>query len=177
MKYSLWMMVCGVLFGVSASAPAAKIVGHLTIDPAGVARINSPIAATVEGELPAGDIAVIPSGPHSGPAHPVSVERSGKTTTLRWIERHVDGDKPQSYDLLLLDNDRPMEPAFHFAPGEGTRDLLYGDKAIWRDMLKYAPADRANTFKPYKHVFGFNDDGLITKGPGGLYTHHRGIFF
>ena len=45
-------------------------------------------------------------------------------------------------------------------------------------MLKYDPADRANTFKPYKHVFGFNDpQTFITKGPGGLYTHHRGIFF
>jgi hypothetical protein len=66
---------------------------------------------------------------------------------------------------------------FHFQDGDGYRDLLYGDTPVWRDMIKYDPADRENTYKPYKHIFGFNGEGFITKGPGGLYPHHRGIFF
>ena len=33
------------------------------------------------------------------------------------------------------------------------------------------------TKKPYHHVFSPVSDEFITKGPGGLYSHHRGIFF
>jgi hypothetical protein len=37
-------------------------------------------------------------------------------------------------------------------------------------------AKREATYKVYHHLFA--DDGtLVTKGPGGLYTHHRGIFY
>ena len=32
------------------------------------------------------------------------------------------------------------------------------------------------TYKPYLHVFDSRGKQPITKGPGGLYTHHRGIF-
>ncbi len=66
---------------------------------------------------------------------------------------------------------------FHFQDGDGYRDLLYGQTPIWRDMIKYDAADRENTYKPFKHVFGFEGEGFITKGPGGQYPHHRGIFF
>ena len=65
---------------------------------------------------------------------------------------------------------------FHFQDGDGYRDLLYGQTPIC-DMIKYDPADRENTYKPYKHVFGFEGEGFITKGPGGRNPHHRGIFF
>ena len=33
------------------------------------------------------------------------------------------------------------------------------------------------TFKVYHHVYDPEGDQLITKGPGGLYTHHRGLFY
>lgn len=33
-----------------------------------------------------------------------------------------------------------------------------------------------NTYKPYLHVFDASGKRPITKGPGGQYTHHRGIF-
>lgn len=44
-------------------------------------------------------------------------------------------------------------------------------------MIGFDPADRANTFKPFRHVYEFDGDGFITKGAGGKFTHHRGIFF
>lgn len=33
-----------------------------------------------------------------------------------------------------------------------------------------------NTYKPYLHVFDAEGKAPITKGPGGQFTHHRGIF-
>src|SRR5687768_5936912 len=66
---------------------------------------------------------------------------------------------------------------FRFVDGDGVRDLYFGTKPIWRDNIKYDPADRDNTYKPYKHVYGFGKNaGPITKGPGGTHPHHRGVF-
>ena len=66
---------------------------------------------------------------------------------------------------------------FHFVDGDGYRDLLYDEKPVWRDMIKYDPADHVGTYKAFKHVFAFDSDDFITKGAGGKYPHHRGIFF
>ena len=38
------------------------------------------------------------------------------------------------------------------------------------------PERRVETFKPYLHVFDADGNAPITKGAGGLFTHHRGIF-
>lgn len=65
-------------------------------------------------------------------------------------------------------------------PGVST-ELRFGDRPVVRYM--HAPLDdsspekRAETYKPYLHVFSPNNAKLLTKGPGGLYPHHRGIFF
>jgi hypothetical protein len=69
--------------------------------------------------------------------------------------------------------------AFHFAvPTDGHRDLLFGKTPGLRDMINYDANDRENTYKVYTQVFDFHDPGkFITKGPGGKYPHHRGIFF
>lgn len=37
--------------------------------------------------------------------------------------------------------------------------------------------DIEGTKKPFHHVFDPVSDQIITKGPGGLYSHHRGIFY
>lgn len=40
-----------------------------------------------------------------------------------------------------------------------------------------SPESREQTYKPFHHVFSPDGSTLLTKGPGGLYTHHRGLFF
>ncbi len=168
-----------VLVGLAGmqSAGAAQKVGQITVDANGIARTNSPVSASVDMELPKGQFILLPTGPHSGPSTPVEVERAGKSVTLYWIERDLKADQTRTYDVLTVD-EKPSADAFHFVAGDNTRDLLFGQTPISRDMNKYDPADRADTFKPYTHVFAFDSaDTFITKGPGGLYTHHRGIFF
>jgi hypothetical protein len=65
-------------------------------------------------------------------------------------------------------------------PGEYT-DLLFNGRPVLRYM--YAKLDETNketrsaTFKPYHHVFDPAGTRLITKGPGGLFPHHRGLYF
>jgi len=52
------------------------------------------------------------------------------------------------------------------------------DGKVWlRTMTpKYDAGNREDTYKVYTHVFDFDGKGPITKGPGGKYTHHRGLF-
>jgi hypothetical protein len=59
-------------------------------------------------------------------------------------------------------------------------DVYLDGRAIARYMYANdtSKPDRSEqTFKPYLHVFDAEGKQMITKGPGGLYTHHRGIFF
>lgn len=58
-------------------------------------------------------------------------------------------------------------------------DILQGDKPLVRYMYQFdnsSPDARHDTYKVYHHVFDPSGKSFITKGPGGRYTHHRGIF-
>jgi hypothetical protein len=60
-------------------------------------------------------------------------------------------------------------------------ELRFEDRPVLRYM--HAPLDesstitREETFKVYHHVYDPTGKRLVTKGPGGLYTHHRGLFY
>jgi mono/diheme cytochrome c family protein/glucose/arabinose dehydrogenase len=58
-------------------------------------------------------------------------------------------------------------------------DVLVDGKLAVRYMYAYdnsSPERLAETYKPYLHVFDADGKSPITNGPGGEYTHHRGIF-
>lgn len=70
---------------------------------------------------------------------------------------------------------------FALVEGEMPRslDVVCDGKTVGRYMVAHdtsTPAQRHDTYKPYLHVFDANGKTPITKGPGGLFTHHRGIF-
>ena len=57
-------------------------------------------------------------------------------------------------------------------------DLLHGKKKIARYVHeRMIPEDRERTYKPFHHIYDRNGKSFITKGPGGKFSHHRGIFF
>jgi hypothetical protein len=57
-------------------------------------------------------------------------------------------------------------------------DLMKGDKKIARYVYeRMAPKDRERTYKPFHHVYQADGEGFLTKGPGGKFTHHRGIYY
>ncbi len=58
-------------------------------------------------------------------------------------------------------------------------DVLLGGRILARYMDGYdvsTPEKRIETYKPYLHVFDPEGREPITKGTGGQYPHHRGIF-
>ncbi len=70
--------------------------------------------------------------------------------------------------------------AWHDTPNKFT-ELRRGDRPVLRYM--YEPLDesteqrRGETYKVYHHVFDPQGKRLMTKGPGGLFPHHRGLFY
>ena len=60
-------------------------------------------------------------------------------------------------------------------------DLKLGDRLVVR--YQYEPIDestperRHDTYKPFHHVFDWEGKETITKGPGGKFPHHRGIYY
>lgn len=57
--------------------------------------------------------------------------------------------------------------------------VFNGDKLVARYMYGHdtsTPAKREATYKPYLHVFDPEGQMPITKGAGGAFPHHRGIF-
>jgi hypothetical protein len=101
----------------------------------------------------------------------------GKQLELRWIEPQLTAHEIKRYELTEPEHAEPSA-AFHFVNGDGFRDLLFGEQPVYRYMMKkFDPANRDETVKPFHHVYGMHGEGFITKGPGGMETHHRGLFF
>lgn len=62
---------------------------------------------------------------------------------------------------------------------DGVLDLVDDGRRVLRYMHSrdMSTPERAHeTYKCYHHVFDGEGENLLTKGPGGLYTHHRGLF-
>ncbi len=61
---------------------------------------------------------------------------------------------------------------------ESSTQLLFDKKPVIQyEHPVYNFEDIEGTRKPYHHVFEPSGKRLITKGPGGRFTHHRGIFY
>jgi hypothetical protein len=62
-----------------------------------------------------------------------------------------------------------------------SNELRDGDRPVLRYMYTKlddsTPAKREETFKVFHHVFSPDGKQLLTKGPGGKFPHHRGLFF
>ena len=65
--------------------------------------------------------------------------------------------------------------------GSTQAELQFGDLSVLKYMYEEvddsSKARRQETYKPYHHVFSPDGATVLTKGPGGLFEHHRGIFF
>ena len=72
-------------------------------------------------------------------------------------------------------------PGFRWENNEeaGEATLFVGDQPVIRYMHAYDTSSdkRAHeTYKVFHHVFGPGSKTIITKGPHGKYTHHRGLY-
>ncbi len=79
----------------------------------------------------------------------------------------------------VLSTDPPAAGGFAFKdePGEFA-ELSFGGRPVTRYICKkLTDQNREEAYKVYHHLYDPAGRQLVTKGPGGLYPHHRGIFF
>jgi hypothetical protein len=137
--------------------------------------VHSPVSATIRlDKLPAGSVATLRAdGAHGAQAQLVSIGQG--QFRLLWIEPSLPATQSRTYEVHADPGE--ARQGFAFVTRDGSRDLTYGGAGVLRYMNKFDPADFDSTFKPFHQIFDFGGEDFITKGAGGLYTHHRGLFF
>jgi hypothetical protein len=82
---------------------------------------------------------------------------------------------------VTVSEDAPAAKGYSWSNTEGEyAELSYGDRPVLRYM--YKPLDESSdearelTTKVYHHLYDLTGERFVTKGPGGQYPHHRGLF-
>jgi hypothetical protein len=101
---------------------------------------------------------------------------TGNKKRVWWLANVKKGESAR-YQLSL--SDECAADQFTWSKLSETSALLsYGEKPVIQyEHPVFDPENIEETKKPFHHVFDPRDGELITKGLGGLYPHHRGIFF
>jgi len=55
-------------------------------------------------------------------------------------------------------------------------DCFFGNRPVYRYVYRFDPDNFHDTYKPFHHVCDFEGEYFITKGPGGMDSHHRGMY-
>jgi hypothetical protein len=131
-------------------------------------------------------ILLLPACSGGGEGEPAAPPQSGtQPAAVRPPESpQPEAPKPEAATPVAEQDEAPPPPAagtsFRWGPEEdGTLDLFDGDRRVLRYMFKYdrsTPEAKELTYKVYHHVYDETGENLLTKGPGGLYSHHRGLF-
>ena len=182
---------------IAAPAPAATTTVEFTVNAGDQARVNEPV--TVMLTLPkefekvhtvelARAKAIFGIGQLTAPALG-SEEKAPDGKILRELHFILPSLSAKgSLDLrATLNTDQPelkidAAKLFKWTDTKGeSQELDYGSTPVLRYMYKAldnsSKEKREETFKVYHHLFDPIGKRLVTKGVGGLYTHHRGIFY
>lgn len=110
---------------------------------------------------------------------PGQVEHTADGDTLIWFLAEVPAGGSRTY--VIFENEGCADTSFRWqSAGRNLTNLMYGDTPVlqyWHLPFNWHPDSIIDTLKPFYHVYAPDGSRQITKGPGGLYTHHRGIFF
>ncbi len=89
----------------------------------------------------------------------------------------------ESLELTAVLSDRaPSGDGYSWKDTPGDNTLLsHGVRPVLRYICgpidESSPQARTETYKVFHHLYNPAGTRPVTKGPGGLYTHHRGLFF
>ncbi len=100
---------------------------------------------------------------------------------INFILRDLKAGKTASYVGIIQPGHKTVSDVFAWHAEEGKhKELRYGDRPVLRYMHETmddsSAARREETFKVFHHVYDPMGKQIITKGHGGRYTHHRGLF-
>ncbi len=106
---------------------------------------------------------------------------SGANHEIHFVVPEIKSGKPIVY-AAMSDNSKSAADAFTWHDdGSAEAQLQFGGKPVIKYM--YQPLDestkekRAETYKPYHLVYRPDGKSLMTKPHGGLFPHHRGLYY
>ena len=116
----------------------------------------------------------------AGSGVPGQIVRKDGAAELWWVAPQLKAGHAGNWLATLQVADTPPRPCFTLLEGSKEHlDVRWDNRPVLRYMYAYDASSQERlhqTYKPYYHVFDAAGEKLLTKGPGGLYTHHRGIF-
>lgn len=113
---------------------------------------------------------------------PVAAAPGAYRCELHFVLPRLEAGKSLMLAATISEAEKPPRDGFSLVdkPGEYA-EILLGEKPALRYMCaaldETTPESRSATFKPYHHLYDPTGERLVTKGPGGLFPHHRGLFF
>ncbi|MEL7500533.1 MAG: membrane dipeptidase [Planctomycetota bacterium] len=168
----------GELKFTCGEVPKVETLFELSVNAGNLNRKNSLVTAIVESadELP--EVVALDDG--AGTAMLGQVRKTGNDKGYEVTFVLPQLDKNQTLSLTATSSLLNKHKSYEWEDKENS-DLatINGMPVIefMREPLDTStPKRRAETYKPFHHVY-VDRGRLLTKGPGGLFPHHRGIFF
>ncbi|HYE99262.1 MAG TPA: DUF6807 family protein, partial [Planctomycetota bacterium] len=149
---------------------------QVVVDPGPRDRFHVPVRVALPPDAPTREAVLVDA---QGGRVPAQVVAEGDVRVLVAVVPSLKAGTPSTFKLAW---ESPGAGAFRWHDTKGEHlELRHGERPVLRYM--YAPLDesskeaRERTYKPFHHVFDPAGTRLLTKGAGGQYTHHRGIYY
>jgi len=192
----LFSAVTVLLLLASAASAASKTV-DIIVSAGKFDRVNVPVSVplTLPADLAGGQVLLSGSGGKALPAqltapsllaHPPAITGTEVARELHFVLPELKAGATAQLKASIDTNANPSKIAkiadfaWQDTPGEYDELKYKGNpvlRYVYHPLDESTPARREQTFKVFHHLFDPAGKQLVTKGPGGLYTHHRGLFY
>ena len=181
--------IVGSVLVVGALSPVPIVAGGpsfpIVIETGQAARRNRPvsvrlpdrIARTVTDGVMAEGGAISGNVNGKSVTYPACFEKTADGTLLRFVLQRAEANETHTLTLNLGHGSKHFAETFRFADKKGDYlDCFLGKVGVTRYMYARDETRHLDTYKVYHHIYGYHGEPFLTKGAGGTYTHHRGMF-
>jgi hypothetical protein len=113
----------------------------------------------------------------NGEQTPVQYEENDDGNNLLWFSAEVPAGETKTFVPSQQEDCGGLTFQWENGDDHISRLLIDGTPGIEYHFPEFDLENYEETMKPFHHVFAPDGSRLITKGIGGTYTHHRGIFY
>ncbi len=164
---------------------AEKSLLKLKVSAGDVDRFDSPTrvmlkAGTFDQAIKPGNYVLVASDIKNNLHATVTNAKDKGSLYLDFVIDKLGKGQSREYDLTVLKNTITKGFDWQIDGAKSAEASFAGVPAIkymFEKVDNSSKESRQKTYKVYHHVYSPDGSTLLTKGPGGLFPHHRGIFF